>query len=1410
MAGNWVAPHDLASESPVTGTVWNDIDFGGAAQSASWRGAGAPMFVNIGLGSNPDYVDYEEYLVASGLTNDFVMGVAVTYVENTTGSPLPVGLCTASDDSVQVWVNGVMAVNLSVCRGTAADCSEVTPAVLAPGVNRITVLVWEGFGGFGFRFGFTKPDGSKYTDLDPEIVYLGAASAAGAPGALPHLERTHEGSDHFCPSNIHRVSLTGSGGFGAGTVYTVEEDLEGFVSIPNVTNISNAGTAADLPPPPPLPPRPVGEFADHRLVGTAVACGPSSDTVYDSVSGIYSSFSETGGDIWEGGDLFEFAYSRVEGDFDLSITFTDRLHSNGQGRWGKFGLMARRSLTDVARYTFLHDNLPDLQDAARLAGRLVHNVPPPTGNMYEDVVPGGVSAHPLCFRLTRRGNVFEGWASDNVGLANGSLDPEEDANWVKVGRSDDWGVDAPTHAFVGFANSEHNSNGCAVQTASFRILSFGHTPDGFADTEPIGVKITWNVTGAVLDSSGVGYDVTAPTGTSLQVSGRAGGAGTTGPAALYFQAAPSGGVGAFDGAHDIGLGGPCSPGSLTVDDQGTADELDDAYTMTASGLDIWAGGDQFHFGYNLVSGDFTAQARFFNPIHPVSGGRWGKFGLMARWDCRPNSAYFFAHNSGASNFLCEIDGPRTAYRPYGGDNGQNGEPNGLWWQDVFQDEIFDPSCYPLVPDVRANDTRGDERNLAPWLRLVRRGSTFYGYASDDGQDWRILGSFSWPEAPETILVGAAMTSHAGCNVQTISFDNLEIGLPPEIQADTDPGAGPDDLDGTVILSADFEADADGDCPAGWDCNRWGTGAFSAQAAGGRLRLGDMRQSILGTGEDTATDVFHEDPIDLASAYVFDFDVMFRYDQAAAGDNNPPADGLTFTVLGTADLEQAPGATPPVGVGEFTRRTVGPPCSPDNNTVLNGGTYTTRSTTGRDIWASGDAFEFAYKHVEGDFDMSVELIAKRFPAGGRWGKFGLMARQDLTFSSRFSALQDHGPLIPDNDTARFARRITHGVVTSMEEPAVTAGLTDPNDGSSLIHPRFIRLTRRGDLVQAWASNTAGDFDPANDANWSLLYTDGWIAPPERLYLGLHYSVHNSSGCNPGEVDWGLVHFTGIEVPEPPVPADPHALAMRLGDRGAGLGYNRINSSLNEGIIASRALSLNSFAIEIDNWHNGQVFNDGDGGNVSGWNPVGGALGTGTGAYHIALDVHASMFSAQRNHQVGVHDDDLPDVYLSGGINVRVLYDHGLVRAWVRQNDSDAWTKVIDYEIEPLEVNSREALVGFGASTGGATCIMEVDNLVVRRIGGSAVSFRRGDADTNGAVNITDAVRVLNVLFLGIGQITCSDAADSDDNGAVNITDAVRILNVLFLGIGQIPLPGISDCGGDPTDDGLDPCVYGADC
>ena len=83
------------------------------------------------------------------------------------------------------------------------------------------------------------------------------------------------------------------------------------------------------------------------------------------------------------------------------------------------------------------------------------------------------------------------------------------------------------------------------------------------------------------------------------------------------------------------------------------------------------------------------------------------------------------------------------------------------------------------------------------------------------------------------------------------------------------------------------------------------------------------------------------------------------------------------------------------------------------------------------------------------------------------------------------------------------------------------------------------------------------------------------------------------------------------------------------------------------------------------------------------------------------------------------------------------------------------------------------------------------------------FRRGDVTDDGNLNLTDAVRVLNFLFLGGEAPGCADVADADDNGRVELTDPIRVLNHLFLGGAPPPAPG-TECGEDPTPDDLGEC------
>jgi hypothetical protein len=77
----------------------------------------------------------------------------------------------------------------------------------------------------------------------------------------------------------------------------------------------------------------------------------------------------------------------------------------------------------------------------------------------------------------------------------------------------------------------------------------------------------------------------------------------------------------------------------------------------------------------------------------------------------------------------------------------------------------------------------------------------------------------------------------------------------------------------------------------------------------------------------------------------------------------------------------------------------------------------------------------------------------------------------------------------------------------------------------------------------------------------------------------------------------------------------------------------------------------------------------------------------------------------------------------------------------------------------------------------------------------VSFVRGDANRDGWVNLSDAVRILFALFGG-AALECADAADATDDEVLNLTDAVRVLDYLFRG-GAAPAAPFPASGMDPS-------------
>ncbi len=94
------------------------------------------------------------------------------------------------------------------------------------------------------------------------------------------------------------------------------------------------------------------------------------------------------------------------------------------------------------------------------------------------------------------------------------------------------------------------------------------------------------------------------------------------------------------------------------------------------------------------------------------------------------------------------------------------------------------------------------------------------------------------------------------------------------------------------------------------------------------------------------------------------------------------------------------------------------------------------------------------------------------------------------------------------------------------------------------------------------------------------------------------------------------------------------------------------------------------------------------------------------------------------------------------------------------------------------------------------------------------FRRGDANSDGAVDISDAVCILGFLFgprddpCKSGLPRCLARGDASDDGQVDIADAVRVLGHLFANGGPLPQP-FGACAIDPTPDDLG-CLSYAPC
>ena len=152
-------------------------------------------------------------------------------------------ICTASDDSILTMMNCTVITNVSACRGSGGDCQERRPAVLLPGVNKLSALVWEGGGGWNMRVAIER-DGVKVSSfpLDNDIRFLGAGDADTVGQPTLCVDRSAVLADNACPQASVPFQITGNGGGVAGDSVTVVESFGGNnLDAYTITDISDGG-----------------------------------------------------------------------------------------------------------------------------------------------------------------------------------------------------------------------------------------------------------------------------------------------------------------------------------------------------------------------------------------------------------------------------------------------------------------------------------------------------------------------------------------------------------------------------------------------------------------------------------------------------------------------------------------------------------------------------------------------------------------------------------------------------------------------------------------------------------------------------------------------------------------------------------------------------------------------------------------------------------------------------------------------------------------------------------------------------------------------------------------------------------------------------------------------------------------
>ena len=655
-----------------------------------------------------------------------VVTFLVTYVEWFGEDPVAVQICANSDDGLQVWWDDEVVINNNACRPrgscAAGACDDVGVVTATPGFHRILMGAWERAGGWGNSLRL-RIDGVPVRDGEGDMAFYGTDRAGDPPACGPLARRDVAiGRDPVaCPPDVGGPVDVKVSQESAAATSTVVEIVEGPITEDDVT-----GTPA------PSSKEPIysGFIQRWLLLGPYENSGGADPNTSPDPPQIEDDFL-TDGTTTEA-EIAPQAGDTIESLAPLAVTPNDGIiNPDGIPTWSlwedaddtiDFNGYYGGDVDYIMMYAVTYVDLTRATDVSICAGSDDSIQILLDGvSVWVNNIPRGWGAAGQCQDIVPLGNLSAGLHKIMVKVFEGG-----GAHGFRLRLFD-------------------SSSGMPLGTGDIRVCVDPEKTDCTADFPKNGAKLTWTDVPKATLESGIQYKVDVLAAT-LRITGTVNGRKTVADGTFTFApAADLGPFSDFTHGHDIGNEG-CTGTGIVEDPPGV-------YTITGAGSDIWNNADQFTYAYREISGNFRAQIHIVDRI--LGASEWAKHGIMARENCSPGSRY---------SIVCDQNNAGLTM----------GVGNCFQWRPAQDAGAAWPGSSPL------GGVHHD------YVRLERLGSVFTGYSSATGEaPWIRLGSFDWgADAPDTVQVGLAVTSHDGCNLVTVTFDEWSIDSGPIPSAPT--------------------------------------------------------------------------------------------------------------------------------------------------------------------------------------------------------------------------------------------------------------------------------------------------------------------------------------------------------------------------------------------------------------------------------------------------------------------------------------------------------------------------------------------------------------------------------------------------------------------------------------------------